>query len=84
MIIPNNNFVLSEAPEVSVQNNIFANSEDYLRICQSFTDNFLNKINRTEDISLDYIQAKDPLTLVSNAVITKDSKVCFDVARLAP
>jgi hypothetical protein len=35
-------------------------------------------------LNLSYIQAKDSLTLVSNAVVTKDSKVCFDVARLAP
>jgi hypothetical protein len=54
-------------------------------MCQEFTDSFGNKINRDDDISNnDLVKAQDPYTIVSNVKLTKDSKMCFDIARIAP
>jgi hypothetical protein len=84
VIIPNNDFKLWLL-EKTTSGDKYTDGLETITMCQSFTDSYWNLITRKNDIlNNSYVSSQDPYTIISNVKITTDSRLCFDVARLAP
>lgn len=90
ILIPNNELKQADI-DVKVNGNknitdLYANWKDNVNICINYTDSYENRIIRDTDHNLhnEYVSSDNENTIISNVVLSKDSKLCFDLMKLTP